>query len=65
MPAQFLNNLAKNEPKKLIEFLEQNSVAAGRLGEPDEVAKVVSFLCDRRTTYLNGCNIEVDGGASN
>ena len=62
---KFLNNLAKNEPEKLIEFLEQNSVAAGRLGEPEEVAQVVSFLCDRRTTYLNGCNIEVDGGASN
>ncbi|NBP42058.1 MAG: SDR family oxidoreductase, partial [Actinobacteria bacterium] len=39
--------------------------AAGRLGEPEEVARVVSFLCDRKTTYLNGCNIEIDGGASN
>lgn len=62
---KFLNNLAINEPEKLAEFLEKNSVAAGRLGEPEEVAKVVSFLCDPKTTYLNGCNIEIDGGASN
>ena len=62
---KYLNNLAKNEPEKLVQFLEQNSVAAGRLGEPEEVARVVSFLCDRKTTYLNGCNIEIDGGASN
>lgn len=62
---KWLNNLAKNDPEKLAEFLDRNSVAAGRLGEPEEVAKVVSFLCDRKTTYLNGCNIEIDGGASN
>jgi NAD(P)-dependent dehydrogenase (short-subunit alcohol dehydrogenase family) len=62
---KFLNNLADNEPEKLTEFLEKNSVAAGRLGEPEEVAEVVSFLCDPETTYLNGCNIEIDGGASN
>lgn len=62
---KFLSNLARNEPERLRDFLESNSIAAGRLGEPREVAKVVSFLCDRKTTYLNGCNIEIDGGASN
>ncbi len=62
---KYLNNLAKNDPEKLAQFLHQNTVAVGRLGEPEEVAKVVSFLCDPKTTYLNGCNIEVDGGASN
>jgi len=62
---KYLSNLAKNHPDEFSKFLERNSVAAGRLGEPSEVARVVSFLCDRKTTYLNGCNIEIDGGASN
>jgi len=62
---KYLNKLKSEDPEKLTDFLERNSVAAGRLGEPDEVARVVSFLCDRETTYLNGCNIEIDGGASN
>lgn len=62
---KFLNKLKSEDPAKLTDFLERNSVFAGRLGEPDEVARVVSFLCDRETTYLNGCNIEIDGGASN
>ena len=62
---KYLNKLKSEDPEKLTDFLERNLVAAGRLGEPDEVARVVSFLCDRETTYLNGCNIEIDGGASN
>ena len=62
---KFFNSLLKSDPENLKLVLERNSVAAGRLGQPDEVARVVSFLCNQNSTYLNGCNIEIDGGASN
>lgn len=33
-----------------------------RLGEPGEVARTVRFLVSDDASYLNGCNIPVDGG---
>lgn len=37
---------------------------AGRIGEPEEIAGLVAFLCSERSAYLTGQNIAVDGGAT-
>ncbi len=37
-------------------------VPIGRLGSPDDVAEVVTFLATCKTNYLNGTVIEMDGG---
>jgi len=37
-------------------------VPLGRLGEADEIAKVVEFLCSPAASYVTGCDIKVDGG---
>ncbi len=37
---------------------------SGRVGEPDDIARVVEFLCDPRNSFINGENITVDGGMS-
>ncbi|MEZ4644877.1 MAG: SDR family oxidoreductase [Chloroflexota bacterium] len=34
----------------------------GRLGEPDEVAKVVEFLCSDGASFMSGVDVLVDGG---
>ena len=34
----------------------------GRIGRPEEVASVVSFLMSREASFVNGVNILVDGG---
>jgi NAD(P)-dependent dehydrogenase (short-subunit alcohol dehydrogenase family) len=37
-------------------------VASRRIGRPEEVADVVAFLISDASSYVNGQNIEVDGG---
>ncbi len=37
-------------------------IPVGRLGEPDEIARVVSFLAEDTAGYITGSNISVNGG---
>ncbi|HEY3330314.1 MAG TPA: 3-oxoacyl-[acyl-carrier-protein] reductase [Capsulimonadaceae bacterium] len=37
-------------------------IPAGRLGNPDDVAKLVTFLCSSDADYITGQTITVDGG---
>lgn len=39
-------------------------IPGGRLGTPEEVAAVVSFLCSPAASWVNGACITVDGGES-
>ncbi|MFS4446522.1 SDR family NAD(P)-dependent oxidoreductase [Maribacter sp. 2307UL18-2] len=38
-------------------------IAMERRGKPEEVAAVVAFLCSEHSSYINGSNIRIDGGA--
>src|SRR5580693_9357556 len=38
-------------------------IPLGRLGQPDEVAKVASFLASEDASFVNGIELFVDGGA--
>jgi len=37
---------------------------SGRIGEPNDIARAVMFLCDEANSFINGENITVDGGMS-
>lgn len=38
------------------------NVPAGRIGEPEEIARVVVFLAADESGYINGANVPVNGG---
>ena len=40
----------------------KKSIPAGRLGTPEEVAHLVSFLCSDEASYITGQVISVAGG---
>jgi len=48
---------------KMKEGMAQN-VPLGRLGDPDEIAKAVSFLASDEASYVSGIELFVDGGVA-
>ncbi|MFT4025369.1 MAG: SDR family oxidoreductase [Novosphingobium sp.] len=50
----------KEVSAKMNEMIEQ--VPLARLGDGDEIASVVEFLCSAAASYVSGCDIKVDGG---
>jgi 3-oxoacyl-[acyl-carrier protein] reductase len=40
-----------------------DSIAAGRMGTPDEFGRACAFLCSAHTGYMSGQNIQLDGGS--
>ena len=52
----------REHPEAFKQFTEQ--LPLGRLGQPEEVADIVVFLCSERASWVNGACIVVDGGES-
>jgi len=42
----------------------ERKIPSGRLGEPDDVARVVRFLLSDEAAYMNGAVVVVDGGVT-
>jgi 3-oxoacyl-[acyl-carrier protein] reductase len=54
--------MKENNYGEFLDYLER--LPLGRLGEPDEVAQLVTFLCSEKAALINGASIVVDGGES-
>jgi NAD(P)-dependent dehydrogenase (short-subunit alcohol dehydrogenase family) len=52
---------AGDEYEALVEASRQR-IPLGRIGRPDDVANVVTFLASDRSSYLTGLSISIDGG---
>ena len=40
----------------------ENQTPAGRIGQPSELAALVTFLASERASFITGTSIPVDGG---
>jgi 2-keto-3-deoxy-L-fuconate dehydrogenase len=56
--------LAKNYPGKEKEMFDQLSKGQpiGRMGEPDDIAFLVLYLCSDEASFITGCDYPIDGG---
>ena len=39
------------------------SIAAGRLGRPEELGDACAFLCSDQAGFISGQNLQIDGGS--
>ncbi len=60
-PGLIETDMVKEAPEKVRE-LALAEIVLGRLGKPEEVAWVVTFLCSEKSRHLTGEVITVDGG---
>jgi len=58
--------LQKNYPGKEAEMLEKLSAwqPIGRMGRPDEVASLATYLCSEEASFVTGSSYDLDGGAT-
>lgn len=56
--------IAKHYPGRESEMLEKLSAAQpiGRMGQPEEVAALVAFLCSEEAAFITGAAYDIDGG---
>jgi NAD(P)-dependent dehydrogenase (short-subunit alcohol dehydrogenase family) len=56
-----IRSLTDKEPEKMIEKTAKH-YPAGRIGEPEDVAKAIMYLVDPSNSWITGVDMIVDGG---
>ncbi len=56
-PGEIETSILSPGTEKLIE-----QIPLHRLGQPDEVAKAIYFLCSDASSYVNGAELHINGG---
>lgn len=61
-PGYLRTRMVMQVPKDILETKILPQIPVGRLGEPDEVAALVAYLCSDEAAFLTGANIAINGG---
>lgn len=60
-PGYILTDMVKTVPEELLnKFASQTMLK--RLGQPEEIANVIAFLCSDESSYITGSVIDINGG---
>ena len=51
-------------PEPVYSAPDREQHPSGRVGNPADIARAALFLCDERNSFINGENINIDGGMS-
>jgi NAD(P)-dependent dehydrogenase (short-subunit alcohol dehydrogenase family) len=57
-------DLAQTREQWFAEVARDKHIPMERLGEPDEVARVIAFLCSPAAGFITGAQLEISGGTS-
>jgi acetoacetyl-CoA reductase/3-oxoacyl-[acyl-carrier protein] reductase len=60
-PGYINTEMVQTVPEKVLDMIT-GKIPLGRLGEPEEIARVVHFLCDDASSYITGQVWAVNGG---
>jgi NAD(P)-dependent dehydrogenase (short-subunit alcohol dehydrogenase family) len=58
---QWVRRAGNKDPRELYDEMAKR-VPLGRVGEAEEYADLVAFLCSERATFITGTAINLDGG---
>lgn len=61
---QLARQRSENQSRGYQEIIEdmEKDIPLGRLGDPDELGSVVTFLASEKASYVTGTTLQVDGG---
>jgi NAD(P)-dependent dehydrogenase (short-subunit alcohol dehydrogenase family) len=57
-------NRAQTREEWFAEIARTRHIPLERLGEPDEVARAIAFLCSPAASFITGAQLEISGGTS-
>ncbi|MFL6680320.1 MAG: SDR family oxidoreductase, partial [Burkholderiaceae bacterium] len=61
-PGYLRTSMVEKVPEEILRSRILPQIPSGRLGEPDEVARLVAYLVSDGGGYVNGANIAINGG---
>lgn len=68
LPGKFDTPRLVDDPRDLARKIPNSEVKVdgipiGRIGDPMELGEVVAFLCSKKSSFINGAALQVDGGS--
>ena len=61
-PGYIATKMVTAVPQEILDAKIIPSIPVGRLGQPEEVAALVAYLCSPEAAFLTGANIAINGG---
>jgi acetoacetyl-CoA reductase len=61
-PGYIATKMVTAVPQDILDSKIIPQIPVGRLGQPDEVAALVLYLCSREAAFVTGANIAINGG---